>query len=168
MANIEREIKIINIDVYKIKKKLKEKNIESKWKYIQDVYTFDLPKIEVLYCNAIDKLKESNDKRLLEKLINDIKPCFSINDINTLNSILGCSDIVEYVNKSNDLSLLDNKKIINIMKKTNTNYSKWVRMRRTGNETTITIKKIISSNGIYDINSVNEFQFNIPSIEFFT
>lgn len=166
MASIEREIKIINIDVYKIKKKLKEKNIESKWKYIQDVYTFDLPKIEVLYCNAINKLKESNDKRLLEKLINDIRPCFSINDINTLNAILGCSDIVEYVNKSNDLSLLDNKKIINIMKKANKNYSKWVRMRRTGNETTITIKKIISSNGIYDINSVNELEFNIPSIEF--
>ena len=42
MGQIEREIKLLNVDVMKIKNTLHEKGIEPKGKYIQDVYTYDL------------------------------------------------------------------------------------------------------------------------------
>ena len=43
MGNIEKEIKILNIDVFKILNKLEEHGIKTKGKYIQDIYTYDLP-----------------------------------------------------------------------------------------------------------------------------
>ena len=43
MGNIEKEIKILNIDVFKILNKLEELGIKTKGKYIQDIYTYDLP-----------------------------------------------------------------------------------------------------------------------------
>lgn len=38
MGKIEREIKILNVDVGKIKSTLKEKGIMPKGKFIQDIY----------------------------------------------------------------------------------------------------------------------------------
>lgn len=43
MGNMEKEIKILNIDVFKILNKLEELGIKIKGKYIQDIYTYDLP-----------------------------------------------------------------------------------------------------------------------------
>lgn len=166
MASIEREIKIINVNVQNIKKILNEKGIKPKWQYIQDIYTFDLPRIEIIYSNAVNQLKYNNDMRLLKKLINDIKPCFDKDDVELIKKTIGCEDILDYVENNNDYTKLDDKALKDIMVKANDNYSKWVRMRKTGDETTITIKKIISSKGIYGINDVNELEFEIPSIEF--
>lgn len=166
MASIEREIKIIKIDVKKIKKKLEENGVKPKWQYTQDIYTFDLPRIEIIYSNAVNQLINNNDPRLMKKLISDIKPCFDMKDIETIKNNIGYEDILDYVKNSNDYSKLKNEELTNIMIKANDNYSKWVRMRKTGDETTITIKKIISSKGIYGIDDVNELEFNIPSIEF--
>ena len=166
MASIEKEVKILKINVQKIKKILENKGIKPKWKYIQDIYTFDLPRIEIIYSNALNQLRNNNDMRLLTKLINDIKPCFDKEDVKKIKKIIGYEDILDYVKNSNDYTKLNNDEIINIMMKANDNYSKWVRMRKTGEETTITIKKIISSKGVYGINDVNELEFKIPSIEF--
>ena len=58
MGNIEKEIKILNIDVFKILNKLEELGIKTKGKYIQDIYTYDLPKVEVLYTKYINLLIE--------------------------------------------------------------------------------------------------------------
>ena len=51
------------------------------------------------------------------------------------------------------------------MKKAETNFSKWVRLRKTGDETTLAIKRIVNSKGEYELDAVNELEFNIPSIE---
>lgn len=166
MSNIEREVKIINVDVKEVIKKLGEKGIEPKWKYIQDIYTFDLPRIELIYEKAVNQLRKNNDARLLTKLITDIKPCFDKDDIEVIKKNIGYEDVLDYIKNSNDYSILDSEELINIMIKANDNYSKWVRMRKTGDETTITIKKIISSKGVYGIDDVNELEFKIPSIEF--
>ena len=49
MRQIEREIKILNIDVNYIKSILKKNGIEPKGKFIQDVYAFDLSTVDELY-----------------------------------------------------------------------------------------------------------------------
>ena len=46
MSQVEREIKVLKVDVNKVKNRLKEIGIEAKGKYIQDVYTFDLPTVD--------------------------------------------------------------------------------------------------------------------------
>ena len=159
MGHIEREIKLLDVDVNQIKSILKEKGIKSKGKFIQDVYTFDLPTIDELYTKYIDLLK-NNDPRGLKKLILEIRPCFDKEDLNLINKKLGTNDFIEFIeNKNNDYNKLLDDELIQLMKKTNENFSKWVRLRQTGNETTITIK------GEYELDAVNELEFNVPSIE---
>lgn len=56
MGQIEREIKILKVDVDSVKRKLKEKGIEPKGKFIQDIYTYDLPTVDEFYIRYINDL----------------------------------------------------------------------------------------------------------------
>ena len=166
MGNIEKEIKILNIDVFKILNKLEELGIKTKGKYIQDIYTYDLPKVEVLYTKYINILLKDNDSREITKLITEIKPCFSSEDLEILKRILGNKDIIEFIHKGKNLHLLKSKVLIKLIKKVNTKFSKWIRLRKTGDNTTITIKRIVNGNGEYKIDAVSELEIPIPSLEY--
>ena len=61
MGQIEREIKVLNVDVNHIKSTLKKKGIEPKGKFIQDVYTFDLPTVDELYAKYVETFLKNND-----------------------------------------------------------------------------------------------------------
>lgn len=165
MGQIEREIKILNVDVNKVKSILQEKGIKQKGKFIQDVYTFDLPTVDELYTKYVDEFLKNNDKRGLEKLIIEIRPCFNKEDINLIENVLGVKDIIEFINTENNYEKLNSDKLIELMKKTNENFSKWIRLRQTGDETTITIKRIVNSKGEYELDAVNELEISVPSIE---
>ena len=103
MSQIEREIKLLNVDVEKIKSTLKENGIEPKGAFIQDVYTFDLPTIDELYNNYVTKAIEENDVRGLIKLISEIRPCFDKEDICLIKEEIGTDDLLLYVSGNNDL-----------------------------------------------------------------
>ena len=169
MGQIEREIKILNVDVNHIKSTLKKKGIEPKGKFIQDVYTFDLPTVDELYAKYVEIFLKNNDIRGLKKLILEIRPCFDKDDINLIEKNLGTKDILDFINDDkNDFNKLKSDEIYELMKKTNENFSKWVRLRQTGDETTITIKRIVNSKGEYELDAVNELEFDVPSIRLTT
>lgn len=166
MGQIEREIKILNVDVLKIKSTLQEKGINPKGKYIQDVYTYDLLTVDGFYKKYVNEMINNNDDRGFIKLIKEIKPCFDKEDIKIINHELGCSDILEYIDCNEcDYSKLLSENLIKLMKKMEENFSKWIRLRQTGDETTITIKKIVDSKGEYELDAVEELEFNVPDIE---
>lgn len=166
MGQIEREIKLLNVDVIKIKSILSEKGIEPKGRYIQDVYTYDLLTVDGFYKKYVNEMISNNDNRGFLKLIKEIKPCFDKNDIQIINEVLGYDDIIDYINSNNcDFNKLLSKKLISLMEKTEENFSKWIRLRQTGDETTITIKKIVDSKGEYELDAVEELEFNVPDIE---
>jgi adenylate cyclase class 2 len=166
MSQIEREIKILKVNVESVKEKLKENGIVSKGKFIQDVYTFDLPTVDEFYIRYLNDLILNNDKRGIKKLIKEIKTCFSKDDILLVKNVIGVEDILEFIeNNNNDFSLLKNDSLVELMKRTNDNFSKWIRLRQTGDETTITIKKIFNSKGEYELDAVEELEFNVPNIE---
>ncbi len=165
MEQIEREIKILNIDVNEIKSILKAKGIKPKGKYIQDIYTFDLPNIDELYIKYVELLKRY-DSRGFKKLILEIRPCFTKNDLNVIKKILGTEDFLSFIEDSNnDYNLLMSEELIKLMKEVNKHFSKWVRLRKTGDEVTLTIKRIINGQGEYELDAVNELEINVPSIE---
>ena len=74
----------------------------------------------------------------------------------------------EEISKSeeNKKELLKSKELIKLMKKVNTKFSKWIRLRKTGDNTTITIKRIVNGNGEYKIDAVSELEIPIPSLEY--
>ncbi len=166
MSKIEREIKLLNVNVNKIKATLEEKGIKPKGKFIQDIYTFDLPPIDELYIKYLNILVKENDKRGLSKLIFEIRPCFDKEDLRLIKKILGTNDLLEFINNANnDYNKLFSDELLKLLKKTNENFSKWVRLRQTGDETSITIKKIVNSKCEYDLDAVNELEIKISSIE---
>ena len=71
MSQVEREIKVLKVDVNKVKNRLKEFGIDAKGKYIQDVYTFDLPTVDELFIKYVNELILNNDNRGFIKLINE-------------------------------------------------------------------------------------------------
>lgn len=77
MAEIEREIKILNVEPKKIMKKMKELGVEPKWKYIQDIYTYDFPTIQKSLQNKIEEFKETGNKKGLIILLKEIEQCFT-------------------------------------------------------------------------------------------
>ena len=166
MEQIEREIKILNIDVEKLKKTLSEKEFVSKGKFIQDVYTFDLPSVDELYQKYLKSFIENKDSRGLKKLIKEIRPCFDENDLKIIKTNIGAEDLLAFIeDNNNDFIKLNSSDFIKLMKRINEKFSKWIRLRKTGDETTITIKRIVNSNGVYELDAVNELELNVPSIE---
>ena len=166
MSQIEREIKLLDVNVKKVVRNLHENGIEPKGKYIQDVYTFDLPSVDSLYKKYVEELINDGELRKIQNLIKEIRPCFSKEDLSIFESELGSSDILEFIlNNVDDYSKLNSEKIIEIMKTVNENFSKWVRLRQTGEETTLTIKKIVDSKGQYELDAVEELEINVPNID---
>lgn len=165
MSQLEREIKILNVNVNEVKKTLEKNKIKCKFKYIQDVYTYDLPKIDDLYVKYVKDLIKYNDKRKITKLLSEITPCFDKKDRKTINKVLKVDNILDYVNSEEDYKLLLNDDIKNIIVKAKDNFSKWVRLRQTGDETTITIKRIVDSSGEYALDNVEELELDIKDIE---
>lgn len=164
MSQIEKEIKILDIEVQKIKAILAEKGVLPKGKYIQDVYTFDFLTVDQLYEKYTNDLIINNDSRGLTKLLKEIRPCFSNDDLNFISKYLGSADILEYISDKKDYQKLLSDDLVKIMKRINENFSKWIRLRRTDDQTTITIKKIINSQGEYELDAVEELEFDVPDI----
>lgn len=167
MSNIEREIKILNVDAKRVMLKMKELGVKPKGKYIQDIYTFNFPTVNDDFNGKLQYALNTGGKEPLLDLLEEIKACFTTKDLELIKTVLGTKDIVKYVSnaKVEDLKLLDNSKVHDLMKKVNKNYSKWIRLRQTVDETTITIKKIVNSNGEYNLDDVKELEFSVPSID---
>lgn len=73
---------------------------------------------------------------------------------------------MEFINNAkNDFNKLKSAEIYELMKKANENFSKWIRLRQTGDETTITIKRIVNSKGEYELGAVDELEFAVPNID---
>ena len=49
MSEIEREVKILNVDIKETITKMNKLGVSPKGKYIQDIYTFNFPSIENLF-----------------------------------------------------------------------------------------------------------------------
>ncbi|MCL2860478.1 MAG: hypothetical protein FWF46_08050 [Oscillospiraceae bacterium] len=165
MSQIEREIKILNIDVPIVIEKLVKLDAVLKGKYIQDLYTFDFPKLEDSYKQHLREANETSDNRALISLLKDIKACFTQEDVLVFDRLFDGKDIIDYVKTASDYSNLSSNEIVEVLSRVNEDYSKWIRLRQTGNETTLTIKKIVNNKGEYDLDAVREVEFVVPSIE---
>lgn len=165
MAEIEREIKMLNIEPKKIMKKMKGLGVEPKWKYIQEIYTYDFPTIQKSLQNKIEEFKETGNKKGLIVLLKEIERYFTEDDKKEIQEILNNRDLLTYINDSKDLLELNNPNIKGMIYKNGTKLKKWIRLRQTGEETTITIKKIINNNEEYQMDNVQEVEIPVPNIK---
>lgn len=164
MSQIEREIKILNVDVLKVKEKLEKNNIKPKFTAIQEICAFDMPNVYERYITNVNRLLNNDEEKPLIDLINEIEKCITKNNSKKIKEILG-TDIITYIRNNNNLELLKDEALISIMKEISPHFCKWMRIRKTNDKTMIAIKSIIDGEGEYNIDDVREFEIEVPSFE---
>lgn len=173
MAKLEKEIKILNIDVESTKEKLDNIGATFKTKKEQKIYTYDIMTINYRFEEAILLLKSDNEllkktatKKLaivldeFEDLVNDKKLNLILNDLN-VNSF---SDLL-----LNDASIilkkiLSSSLLLNEIKKFEINPNKWVRLRKSNDKVELTVKHIYDKNND-KIQKVKEFEIQVSDLD---
>lgn len=172
MAKLEKEIKILNVDVDEIKHKLENIGAEFKGTKNQKIYTYDIPTINYRYLEAIELLK--SDRVLVKKsalaklsivldefsdLISDdeLNKIYDELKINSFNELLSMSDS-EIVLKLEEASFL-NYLIGNMT----INPNKWLRLRKSNDKIELTLKHVYIKNDV-KIQKVKEYEVNTSDL----
>lgn len=173
MAKLEKEVKILNIDVENTKKKLDEIGATFISKKDQKIYTYDIMAINFRFEEAISLLKSNNEllkrtavKKLaivldeFEDLITDEKLKLILYDlgVNSFSNLL-----------SNNFSIvlskiLNSKLLLAEIKKFEINPNKWVRLRKSNDKVELTVKHIYEKNND-KIQKVKEFEIKVSDLE---
>lgn len=173
MSKLEKEVKILDIDVKNTVLKLKELGAKYKGIKNQKIYTYDIPTIYYRFLEAKELLKSDNELLIattLKKIIIILEEFADLVDDKVLAKIYKEMEIEKF----NDLLNLDVKKIIETFDKSDTfnqaisnyliNPNKWVRLRQSNDKIELTIKHV------YDkcnskIQKVKEYEINVSNLE---
>lgn len=171
MAKMEKEIKILDIDVNDTKDRLEKIGAIYKGKKEQKIYTYDIPCINTRYDEILLLLKSDNELlrnsaiRKLEVLLDeylDLEKSDIINkiekDIDIELSELITLNSMEIYNKISNCKLLNDS-----MHKMKINPNKWVRLRQSNDEVELTVKHVYEKNN-KRIQKVKEVEIKVNDI----
>ena len=177
MGKYEKEIKILNINKVDVEKKLLELGAKKKAEGLQQIYVYDLPSIYTRFYDVILQLKQASKpyefdvcRNKLEGILNELDNLITEEEQKSLEEKLSSSSLCELLNKTDNSDLLEkfsSINIIDIVKSYLINPNKWIRLRRTNDKTTITVKHILKpeSQNNHKMQRVMETEMEIPSIE---
>lgn len=171
MKGMELEVKILNIDEKEFPEKLENlgaKFIESSYQYS---YTYDLATIYGRYIDILTQLNHPKNIIKYETAISKLKLLFfeidnllSENDKEELIEIIGENKFSNILSSKNLLEILNKDSVIEFVNKFHNNENKWIRLRNTGDKTTIAVKNILADNGS-KLQQMLETEIEVPSIK---
>lgn len=171
MKKIELEVKILDIDKDKFIKKITSMGATLKKETKQFLYTYDLPTIYGRFIDIKTQLKDNESKIKYETALEKLKLLFfELDNLLTDKNKKELKKITNYDNlsclcsKKNLFDYLDNRKLINFIKKFHNNSKKWIRVRQTNDKTTIAVKHILADNGT-GLQQMLETEIEVPSIK---
>ena len=154
MSKLEREVKVLDIDIELLKKQLESIGALLKNEGIQRIYVYDLPSIYARFYDCmmlLNQCSKSYDidicKSKLRTLFMEIDNLMSVEQQESTQESIGyrhLTDTLSICNASKLKSILLTPEIIRMIKKFGINPNKWVRLRETDGKTTITIKHILN------------------------
>lgn len=173
MSKIEKEVKILNVDVERTREKLEGIGANFKNKKDQKIYTYDLMGInfrfnETKFFLESDNLLSRNTalKKLkvvleeFEDLVSDevLSKCFNEMGVKTFDELysLEVSDILDKIKSSETLNEEINKMYVNP--------NKWIRLRKSNEKVELTVKHILNKNK-GKIQKVKETEIEVSSLE---
>ncbi|MEG0022427.1 MAG: CYTH domain-containing protein [Bacilli bacterium] len=154
MGKYEKEIKILNIDVAKCRKKLENINAEFIGKKEQKIYVYDIPTISYRF-KEIKYLLRTNNKLMYSTNIGKLKTLFveycdliSDKEFKIITSSLGLNEISSLftLEKKELLEKLKNKDLNKSISKLDINPNKWIRLRKSNDKIELTTKHIFEKN----------------------
>ena len=168
MSKIEKEVKILNINVDEVKKTLLEVGAVSKGEKNQKIYVYDVPTIYYRFLeirtllNSDSLMIISTNKKRLKNLILEYidlaeESDLSNFDIDLLNSI---GDLeIEQIRQ-----IISDKKLEESFSKFNINPNKWIRLRESNGKTELTTKHILEKKNS-KFQNVIENEIEVSSLE---
>lgn len=137
----------------------------------QYLYTYDLPGIYGRYIDIITQLNHPESQIKYETSIEKLK-LFAFEFDNMLNKeqgnelykLTGYNSLSEICLLNNLLTYLNDKKLIDFIKQFHNNSNKWIRVRQTGDKTTIAVKHILANNDS-NIQQMLETEIEVGSIK---
>lgn len=173
MAKLEKEIKILDIDVEGTKEKLDKIGATFKSKKDQKIYTYDIMTINYRFEEAILLLKSENEllkttaTKKLAIVLDEFEDLVSDEKLKLILYDLGVDSFSELL--SNDVSIilekiLSSKLLLTEIKKFEINPNKWVRLRKSNDKVELTVKHIYDKNND-KIQKVKEFEIQVSDLE---
>ncbi|MGG3280494.1 hypothetical protein [Paenibacillus solani] len=173
--NMEKEIKVLDIDVEQIQRKLIERNATFKSDVVQQIYVYDLMTIYSRFCDVLSHLRNisfdyqySVCRDKLNVIFQEIDDLTSEEQKKMLFEMIETRRFVDILKQENE-GLLDYlSKVEELVKAFAVNPNKWIRLRKTGDKTTLTIKQIMNNSSDRDelvFQNVSEVEVVVPSIE---
>ena len=172
MAKFEKEIKILNIDVKEIQKKLESIKATFKGEKNQKIFTYDVPTLYYRFLEIKELLNSDNELLFNTNLIKLQTLCLELQDLvsdDDLNNILkqynlkSLENIVE-LPKNEIINLVQSKELENLFKDQLINPNKWVRLRKSNDKVELTVKHVFEKEHS-NIQSVLETEINTNSLE---
>ncbi len=167
----EKEIKILNVCVEDAEQKIKALGAEFVFKTKQKIYTYDLPTIGHRLTEALDVLSGqpnplvdySYRKKLKTVLLEaqDLLPDAIISPVLEQHNIKSLPDIVDAVKEIEQLVALP---LIAEIKNLAINPNKWVRLRDTNGNVTLTVKHVFEKNADA-VQKVAEYEIKVDSVD---
>lgn len=172
MPKIEKEIKVLNINVDQVKDKLKEIGVKDKGKKDQKIYVYDVPtlyyrflEIRELINSSNELLVETNLKKL-EVLLLEYVDLEDEEELAKEKALVGLNNLLDIVKLDIDniREILNNPTLEANMKKFLINPNKWIRLRKSNNKIELTTKHILNKNND-NYQNVLESEIEVSSFE---
>lgn len=183
----EIEVKVLDINLDEIEKKLLEIGAKRISDNIQRILTYDFRDISSEYQSILYDLNNHISEKIVNHAISRLKQLFfdlddlinekdiDGNERKAIERIFNSQSLKEYIDNAifdeNLISKLNSNEFISIVEKYNINPNKWIRLRQTGDKTTITVKHILNrktnKSGVreHSISSVLEYEIYIDDFD---
>lgn len=172
MSKIEKEIKVLNINVEQVKNKLKEIGATDKGKKDQKIYVYDVPTLYYRFLEIRELINSSNgllvetNLKKLEILLLEYIDLENEEELVKEKTLFGLNDLIDILKLdiNNIREILNNPTLETNMKKFLINPNKWIRLRKSNDEIELTTKHILNKKNS-DYQNVIESEIEVSSFE---
>ena len=172
MGKLEKEIKILEVDLEEAKKRLMDLGAEYKGVKNQKLYTYDVPCINVRF-NEIKQLIVSGNSLMLKTCLNKLRlvldefcDLITDEDLKKIFNELNVNSFEDLLDLEKDVLIdkLNNELLNEVINKYGINPNKWVRLRKNNDNVELTVKHIYKKND-NNIQKVNEIEILVSDFE---
>lgn len=168
MGKMELEVKVLDIKESEFRKKLEAIGAELKSEVRQTLYTYDLATIYGRFIDILTQLNEYKKGIKYDTALHRLKLLFfdvdnMIEDKSEVKKLVGKEKLEDILNDSNLLEVLNTEEFNKFMKQFINNDKKWIRVRKTNDKVTITVKHILAENNS-SLQQMMETEVEVASI----
>lgn len=173
MGKTEKEIKILDIDISKVRENLDKIGAIFEGRIEQKIYTYDILGVKFRFYEALELLKSDSkllkftSKKKLEVVLFEFMDLIDNNVLVKIYNELGVSNFNELLDMDSEVlvnKITNAKLLLSEIDKININPNKWVRLRKSNDKVELTIKHILSKNK-NKFQNVQEFEIAVSNLE---